>query len=78
MNLAADAVIFPQKLVAQDQFRPLLKLSTKTVDNFVDLFGELALSHGAVRILSLCRNIKQQTKSFKFNVLNKHTGVKGF
>jgi hypothetical protein len=64
MNLAADAVISLKKLAAQDQFWPLFKLSTKTVDNFVDLFGELAPSHGAVRILSLCRNIKQQTKPF--------------
>jgi len=64
MDLAADTVISPKKLAGQDQFWPLLKLSTKTVDNFVDFFGELAPSHGTVRFLSLCRNIEQQIKPF--------------
>jgi len=53
-------------------------LSTKTVDNFVDFFLSLAPGNGLVRILSLCRNIEQHNKRFKFNNLDKHNRVKHF
>jgi hypothetical protein len=48
------------------------------VDNFVDFFSTLAPGNGLVRTMSLCRNIEQPIKSFKFNVLNKRLCVKGF
>jgi hypothetical protein len=64
-----------------DLLRPktgVFELSTKTVDNFVDFFLTLPPGKALVRILSLCRNIKQQMNSFKFKVLNKRLCVKGF
>jgi hypothetical protein len=78
MDLPAKAVIFSSYRGYCGQKQRDFELSTKTVDNFVDFFLTLALSHGLVRTLSLCRNIEQHHFSFKFNNLNKPCGVKGF
>ncbi|MDE1544484.1 hypothetical protein PTW32_03560 [Dechloromonas agitata] len=78
MDSAAEAVISPEKQAGSIHDGRLWELSTKTVDNFVNYFGALALSHGPVRSLLLCRNIEQSTKPNKIMKLNNHNAVKAF
>jgi hypothetical protein len=55
---------FSEKQACSSHDRRLLKLSTKTVDNFVNYFRANTLSNGRVRVLSRCRNNGQNTKPF--------------